>query len=293
MLITQAVVTATANVTVDALTSLVLVNADAVIVTLPAASTAVGRSMTTRNITTAYNATVKGNSAELVGDANTITLWPNHSVTVISDGTKWHITASMAFMQGAGGRNKPAIWDTQTSGHTWSFNNGGSGIGGVGYFSIDDNTQSKNVLTLDPNYSAHIINAYFEHARSTPMGEWVALANTALACSGGTWTSPASVMTLKYTLIGKTITLAWAIAGGTLSVNTQYLTISPGFTVNATTVTFAVNEIASVRYSGYALALAGESFIRIYKENRTTANNWLTTETTNMLSDGQITYEIQ
>jgi len=73
-------------------------------------------------------------------------------------------------IKGAGGANKLTITDTNASGRNVGFNNGGAGIGGAGYFSIDDNTTPNNLVIFEPDGTVVIVNA----ARLHTLGAYAA-----------------------------------------------------------------------------------------------------------------------
>lgn len=65
-------------------------------VNLPAASTCAGKELDVKKTTSPNTVTITGNGAELIDGANTLALTTQYSSRRIkSDGTKWHVIASV------------------------------------------------------------------------------------------------------------------------------------------------------------------------------------------------------
>ncbi len=127
------------------------------------------------------------------------------------------------------------------------------------------------------------------------MGEWIAVTFAAgnFTASAGNWTltSP-DQLALSYTLVGKTMTVSWALTATTVSVTPAQLkiTIPGGFTAATRMAnSFLYNDNGTVGV-GYGSVAAGSTFIFLLKDTAGTA--WATA-TDNTAVEGQISFEVQ
>lgn len=138
--------------------------------------------------------------------------------------------------------------------------------------------------------------AITERARSAAMGEWTAVAYNAanFTASSGNWTVDAGdQLVYKYTLVGKTMTLAWSIANTDVSAGSILrLAIPGGFTAASN-----ASGVHEARDSGAAAVLAtcraasGQAYIELYP-SAGTAGTWTITAADNTTSLGTFTFEI-
>lgn len=114
-----------------------------------------------------------------------------------------------------------------------------------------------------------------ERNRSTPLGDFIAIAYNSgnyTASGGVTWTVTSDdQLILKYTLIGTTVIVSYAIATSSTSAATNELRISTGITAAGSGLIWTGNNVtnsvagAVTWEPGFNLVLSGESFIRIYR----------------------------
>ena len=139
--------------------------------------------------------------------------------------------------------------------------------------------------------------ALFERSRSTAMGEWTSVAYNAsnFTTSGGTWTvESADQVTLAYTLVGKTMTIAFVLnntsvstAGATLSI-----AIPDGFTAARTTFGASappVDNGSAVTGGTIQVASAGATVMLVSKLGGAA---WADS-TINTSVRGELTFEVQ
>jgi len=127
------------------------------------------------------------------------------------------------------------------------------------------------------------------------VGLWTAVGFAAgnFTANAGTWTVTAgNVLTLAYTLIGKTMTVAFGLTGTSVSAAPVFLTITiPGGLVAARriggTFAFIDNGVAG---TGFAVVSPGGTVISLLKNAAGTA--W-TPSAANTQVEGQISFEIQ
>jgi hypothetical protein len=106
----------------------------------------------------------------------------------------------------------------------------------LGFYALDDavTTILATPLVLDRSGNAAIGAAIFENSRVTALGYWTNISFNAgdYTCSAGTWTvAGGGVTNSKYTLIGKTMIVAFNISG-TLSSTPVRVSIALPFTSN-------------------------------------------------------------
>ena len=115
---------------------------------------------------------------------------------------------------------------------------------------------------------AHLTNGFYENGRSVKMGEWIDIAYDAdnFTAGTGTWTvEEADQLTLKYTLIGKTVIVAMTLNNTSLSAISAYVAVQMPFT-SADTVIGPLCRIieASTQKSGFSYMSASGSKLYVY-----------------------------
>jgi hypothetical protein len=137
-----------------------------------------------------------------------------------------------------------------------------------------------------------------ERNRSVQLGEWQAFAFSAGNFTGNgtqTWTVDDADETIRYTLVGKTLTILFLINSTTVGgvANTELRLTLPGSMTVGTLDAYAAVQISDNGGSfqtGLARAVGGATYVAFYKD-MTTNSNW--TAATNQTSiHGQITLEI-
>jgi hypothetical protein len=129
------------------------------------------------------------------------------------------------------------------------------------------------------------------------MGEWTAMGYNAsyfTADTGSDWTvASGDVVSYAWTTIGKTMTVVFQIDATDIANTPTYLklTVPNGQTI-------ARNAIAVIRVldvnngqAGFAHAVDGDQFIRLYSDLQATASGWGNT-TGGAYVQGQIVFEI-
>jgi hypothetical protein len=141
------------------------------------------------------------------------------------------------------------------------------------------------------------VNGLYERGRSTHLGEWIQVAYAGGNFTGNasmTWTVDAGDQsTYTYTLVGKTMTVAWFLATTTVAGTpntTLQITIPGGFTANQTM--FAAHfykDNGATNVAGIVQVAAGTTVIGLFKID---SSNWsAATNTTQTI--GQISFEVQ
>jgi hypothetical protein len=137
----------------------------------------------------------------------------------------------------------------------------------------------------------------FYERNDAGLGYWTAVAHDALnfTASSGTWTVDVADQVLyRYTIIGKTMVIAWSIANSDVSAGSVLRLAIPGGNVAANTI----NGFHEARNAGGAAALAtcrsvsGQAYIELYP-TLGTGGTWTITAADNTASAGQITIELQ
>lgn len=140
-------------------------------------------------------------------------------------------------------------------------------------------------------------SGYRERSRLVPMGEWIQVAYNAANFVGGgalTWTvQVADQAVLKYTLIGKTMTVSFAIinssTGGVADADLR-ITIPDGYLAANFEVGGVVRTSdAGAEDIGWAY-VSGGAWIGIRKRG---SANWSAAAVNNTLVEGMCTFEIQ
>lgn len=136
--------------------------------------------------------------------------------------------------------------------------------------------------------------AITERGRTVAMGEWTNLTSGTFGAISGTWTvdQPGDLTTFGYTLIGKTMTVSFWIAGTDVSTLNDELriTVPAGATVAKGAVNpFLATNAGGTAVIGYAFVEAGGQLIKL----RMIGAQWASTSSDNTDVKGQITFEIQ
>lgn len=166
----------------------------------------------------------------------------------------------------------------------------------------DDLTVTGDILSTGVSISAPVgemyAGAWFREAgRTVPVGHWANEPFNAANFSGShtTWTLTApDQVSLRYTLIGKTMMVAWNIQASSVGGPTTYLKIKiPGGFMQSTFasgrgVADYVNAGAPIEATGFAVVVGTTNFIQIYRDSFV---NW-TAATNNTSVRGNITFEI-
>lgn len=143
-------------------------------------------------------------------------------------------------------------------------------------------------------------DGFKERDRTVAVGEWTTPAFSAgnFAGYGALTVTVASgdVVTQEYTLIGKTMTynvvLTTVSTGGTADVAIK-VKVPGSFTINKLVrVPCIINDAGGGRAMGLAEAIAGDTFVYVYKD-ATLASNWSNAATDNTAIEFSITFEVQ
>lgn len=144
--------------------------------------------------------------------------------------------------------------------------------------------------------TVNAVTGYFERARTTALGEWIAVAFAAgnFTASAGNWTLTApDQVSFKYTLIGKTMVVSVAFTNTTVTAGpvTLSVIIPGGFTAAS-----IARSMINVQDAGAAFAIgmmevqAGATTISFFKDP--TAAAWAA-GVNNTAVIGELTFEIQ
>jgi hypothetical protein len=158
-------------------------------------------------------------------------------------------------------------------------------------------TAGANPRTVVTKFAVDALGRVFERGPTVALGEWQTFAYAAGNFTAGgsmTWTVDDADEIVTYTLVGKTMFVAFRITTSTLggSADPQLkLTLPGGFTANGYTQ-IPINIYNGGVYSyGLAAVNAGETFIRFYKDGSAATPWTLETNLTNLI--GSICFEVQ
>lgn len=121
----------------------------------------------------------------------------------------------------------------------------------------------------------------YERGRSTPIGDWISYTPT-LTATAGTWTIPAGAIYARYTIIGKTVIVRFAIENSTLSAAPAQIFISlpalayswlvdtgwaqifylPGWEIGMGHISSGSNNMAFFRVGGAAFVAGTGVYVR-------------------------------
>jgi hypothetical protein len=140
--------------------------------------------------------------------------------------------------------------------------------------------------------------AYYEQGRADAVGHWVNVTHSAgnFTAPTGTWTVDSGDQThFRYTLIGKTMTVAFVILNTDVSATPTSLEILiPGGFTAATGNRNCISTIdaGGTPQFGMVQTAAGDPKLRLYRDATGTLA-WSTTAADNTSVAGQITFEVQ
>ncbi len=145
--------------------------------------------------------------------------------------------------------------------------------------------------------AAYTRNGYFERQRSVALGEWTAVAHAAgnFTASAGSWTVDSGDQSLyRYTLVGKTMTLAWAIINTDVSAaSVLHLAIPDGFTAAATIDgTYLARDAGGAAVFATCRTVSGQGYIELFPTPGT-GGTWTITAADNTTVVGHHTFEVQ
>jgi hypothetical protein len=188
------------------------------------------------------------------------------------------------------------LWD----GSSWNLDDTGS-VGGVllgdptNGFEFHTATAGSNPRTLTKQVRLSRTGQIFERARTTALGEWIAVSYNSgdFTAATGTWTvdNPSDYITFRYTLIGKTMTVSFDFRTTTVSNVTSALRVAiPGGFTAAAEMRNVMNYVDNGGSSsaGTVLVVGGATTISFAKFT----GDWAaSTNLTTII--GQITFEVQ
>jgi hypothetical protein len=136
----------------------------------------------------------------------------------------------------------------------------------------------------------------YERARTVPLGEWTSVPFNAKNFTGNgsmTWTvGPGNVTTYAFTLVGRTMTVIFHVAGSTVGgqANTQLRIAIPGGKTATKRARAWCQNFNSTHSASFCEVIAGATTINIYKD-LTSTTNWTGDKDLTAVY-GQITFEI-
>lgn len=140
-------------------------------------------------------------------------------------------------------------------------------------------------------------SGFFERGRTIALGEWIAVTYAAgnFTASTGTWTVDAGdQITYAYTLIGKTMHLAFYIDTTDVSAAAAHLRLAiPGGFTAARQIhqPFQAIDAAGAAVTGLARVVAAGTFVELYSTMN--AGAWTITAADNTAVRGMLTFEVQ
>lgn len=127
-------------------------------------------------------------------------------------------------------------------------------------------------ITGSPSYQLSVPTGIVEHARKTPLGEWIPGGTPTLStATTATW-SAGTTITFQYTLIGKTMIVSFCLNGTSLSAGTNSLQIAiPGSYVAAQFMAnpFNYSDNGNPATTGVAEVNAGGTTINLFHADQT------------------------
>lgn len=143
-------------------------------------------------------------------------------------------------------------------------------------------------------WSSVFANGYYERGRTVPMGEWIQVAydGANFTADAGLWdVGSGDQTTYRYTLIGKTMILAFCIQNTTLNATptAMILKIPGGFTPAATLIDpFSYSDNGTFGTGQAIVSVAGGGFVYFYTA---TTGPWQNAANTTEVR-GQIAFEV-
>lgn len=137
---------------------------------------------------------------------------------------------------------------------------------------------------------------FYERSRNTAMGEWTAVTYAAgnFTASAGTWTvDSGDQTTYAYTLVGKTMTLAWVILTTDVSnASVLRLAIPGGFAAaRAMYGVHRASDNGGASTAAVCLVNASGTYVELYPDM--VGNNWTVTAADNTSTQGIFVFEVQ
>lgn len=138
-------------------------------------------------------------------------------------------------------------------------------------------------------------NGLHERGRVVRVGEWSSVTYAAgnFTASSGTWTvDSGDQLTYAYTLVGKTMTLSWAIQTTDVSAGAVLRLAIPGSNTAAQTMygIHRATDAGGTPVAALCRVLASGTYVELYADMN--AGNWTITAADNTTTQGQITFEI-
>lgn len=161
---------------------------------------------------------------------------------------------------------------------------------------LGSNATSTRLTSVDAGF-VRALDGYLERGRTVKAGEWTTPAYNAanFTASAGTWTvDSGDVTTYAYTLVGKTMTVMFAISTTDVSAAPAQLLIAiPGGFTAAKATRNPINVIDAGAAAALGFAIVQAAGTNIILVSNAAGGGWTTTAADNTHVFGQITFEIQ